>query len=208
MTMIVCPTRVRNPVEDSSSQLSFPSRVLANMVFTSSDGTAISFLTNIVSISRLSEYVLKALRRSPELQLQADEAGVACQRIGHRGQLLRQVTQCDNQDIEIFSAAVQCSRDLPSLYGTSGRQLQPNDCYLLVASTNVIARGFKMSMRIAQLREQLATADLLRQTQRGIPGGVRGALDLRYLPNCDSKSEQRNGQGDPGEDSESFRVGC
>jgi len=85
-------------------------------------GPPFSFLTNIVSISRLSEYALKALRRSPELQLQADEAGIACQRIGHCSQLLRQVAQCDDQDTEIFSAAVQCSRDLPSLDGTSGRK--------------------------------------------------------------------------------------
>jgi hypothetical protein len=188
MTMIVCPTRVRNPVEDSSSQLSFPSRVLVNMVFTSSEGTAISFLTNIVSISRLSEYVLKALRRSPELQLQADEAGVACQRIGHRGQLLRQVAQCDNQDIEIFSAAVQCSRDLPSIDRASGRKLQPNHCYLPISSPDVIARGFEVSMRIAQLGEQLAASDALRQTERGIARGVGGSLDLRDLPDRDGKA--------------------
>lgn len=62
MIIMVCPTRVRNPVRDSSSQPSFPSRVLANMVFTSSDGTAISFLADIVCVSRLSEYVLKELR--------------------------------------------------------------------------------------------------------------------------------------------------
>jgi hypothetical protein len=52
----------------------------------------------------------------------------------------------------------------------------------------MITRRFEMSMRVAQLCEQLTTADPLRQAQRGIPGGIRGTLDLRYLPNRDDKA--------------------
>ena len=90
--------------------------------------------------------------------------------------------------MKILLTYTQGPRDFPSIDRAPGRQLQPNHRYLPLSSPDVIARGFEVSMRIAKLGEQLATADPLRQTERCIASGIRSTLDFRYLPDRDGKA--------------------
>ena len=62
-------------------------------------------------------------------------------------------------------------------------------------------------MRVAKLREQLATPDPLSQIQRGIPGGIGRTLDLQYLPDRDGKAQHGYSRGGPCQDPKDLWIG-
>jgi len=62
-------------------------------------------------------------------------------------------------------------------------------------------------MCVAEFGEQFTTADPLRQTERGISRGIRGALDLQYLPDCGGKAQHGYCGRAPCQDSKNLGIG-